>query len=61
MYLQILSTSDFETENAEADSCQANNPTINFLSLINLDELSATMVAKTSSDIFGFGKSSVVA
>ena len=53
MYLQILSTSDFETEKAEADSCHANTPTLSLLSLINFAELTATIVANTSSAIFG--------
>jgi hypothetical protein len=51
MYLQTLSTSHFETESAEPDSCQAKNPTVSLISLINLDELSATIVASASSDI----------
>jgi len=53
MYLQTLSTSDFEIENAAADSCHLNRPTHNLFSLINLTELSATEVNKSSSDIFG--------
>jgi len=32
MYLQTLSTSDFETENADADSCQAKTPWANLWS-----------------------------
>src|SRR3972149_1572144 len=53
MYLQILSTSDFETEKAAADSCQENLPALSLFSFMNLSELSATIVAKVSSDIFG--------
>jgi hypothetical protein len=50
MYLQTLSTSDFETEKAEADCCQANIPVDNLLVLIKFVELSETMVANASSD-----------
>src|SRR3972149_10947005 len=53
MYLQTLSTSDFETEKAAADSCQENLPALSLFSFMNLSELSATIVAKVSSDIFG--------
>jgi hypothetical protein len=45
--------SDFETEKAEADCCHSNIPTLSLLSLINLEQLSATIVANISSDIFG--------
>ena len=50
MYLQTLSTSDFETENAEADACHVNRPGLSLFELINPDELSATMVSRVSSD-----------
>ena len=53
MYLQTLSTSDFETEKAEADSYHANAPELSLLSLINFEELSATIVANASSDNLG--------
>ena len=53
MYLQTLSTSDFDTENADADFCHANRPTHNLFSLINRSELSAKIVARTSSDNLG--------
>ncbi len=49
MCLQTLSTSDFETEKAEADCCHENTPELSLLSLINFEELSATMVTNTSS------------
>lgn len=49
MYLQTLSTSDFETEKADAESCQLNKPTDNLFWLINRCELSATMEASISS------------
>jgi hypothetical protein len=32
MYLHTLSTSDFETENAAAESCHLNRPTHNLFS-----------------------------
>lgn len=50
MYLQTLSISDFETEKAEADCCHANMLWLNLLSLINFEELSAIIVANSSSD-----------
>ena len=53
MYLQTLSTSDFETGKAEADFCHANTPALSLFSLINFEELSATMVANTSYDNLG--------
>jgi len=53
MYLQTLSTSDFETEKAEADSCHVNTPRVSLLSLIKFEELSAIIVTSSSSDIFG--------
>jgi hypothetical protein len=51
--LHTLSTSDFDTEKAEADFCHANFPKDNLFWLINFSELSAIMVAKSSSEIFG--------
>ena len=53
MYLQTLSTSDFEIEKAEADYCHPNVPWLSLLSLINFRELSAIIVANTSSDNLG--------
>jgi len=53
MYLHTLSTSDFDTEKAEADFCHANFAMDNLFWLINFSELSAIMVAKSSSEIFG--------
>jgi hypothetical protein len=54
MYLQTLSISDFDTENAEADCCQQNCVFESLLSFINRSVLSATIVAKvSSSDNFG--------
>jgi hypothetical protein len=53
MYLHTLSTSDLETENAEADSCHANIPLLSLFSLINFEELSATIVANISSEKLG--------
>ena len=53
MYLHTLSTSDFETENAEAESCQAKAPILSLFSLMNFEELSATIVAKAPSDNVG--------
>jgi len=49
MYLQTLSTSDLDTENAEADCCHANNPLQSLFSFINRSVLSATMLATFSS------------
>jgi hypothetical protein len=40
-----LSRSDFDTENAEEDSCHANAPADSLFSLINRSVLSATIVA----------------
>ncbi|MDQ6844474.1 MAG: hypothetical protein M3Z92_09005 [Bacteroidota bacterium] len=48
-----MSTSDFETENAEADCCHSKVAPLNLFSLINLEELSATIDAKISSDMRG--------
>ena len=53
MYLQTLSTSDLETENADPDSCQANLPMQRLFAFMNRSTLSATMVASDSSDILG--------
>ena len=53
MYLQTLSTSALETENAEQDCCQKNLFSQSLLSFINRSELSAIMVANFSSDILG--------
>ena len=53
MYLQTLSTSAFDTENAEAKSCQLKLPKHNLFSFIKSSELSAIIVAKYSSDNFG--------
>jgi len=53
MYLQTLSTSDFETEKAEAVSCQRNKLLQSLFSTINFFELSATFSTKASSEIFG--------
>jgi len=53
MYLQTLSTSPFDTENAEHDCCHWNNPAHSLFSLINRCELSAIIVTKLS--IFKFG------
>jgi hypothetical protein len=53
MYLHTLSTSDLETENAEAESCQANVPIERLFSFINFMELSAIIVASNSSDNAG--------
>ena len=52
IYLQTLSTSDLETENAEQD-CHENLFSQSLLSFINRSELSAIMVANFSSDILG--------
>jgi hypothetical protein len=53
MYLQTLSTSDFDTEKADAVACQENFPVQSLFWFINFSELSATIVAKLSSDNFG--------
>ncbi len=53
MYLQTLSTSDFDTEKAEADSCQANRLLHSLFWFIKLSELSATIEARISSDNLG--------
>lgn len=53
MYLQTLSTSDLETEKAAAESCHENFPMLSLFSLIKRAVLSATIVAKSSSDIEG--------
>ena len=53
MYLQIRSTSDFETENAEADCCHLNGIEVSLFSLIKSAELSAMMEASSSSDKSG--------
>jgi hypothetical protein len=53
MYLQTLSASDFETENAAAESCHLNFPVHNLFTFINLSELSATEVSNDSFDILG--------
>ena len=53
MYLQTLSTSDFETENAEAESCQLNSLMHSLFWFINRLELSATIEARPSSDSLG--------
>ena len=39
IYLQILSTLDFETEKAEADCCHLNSPFTKLFSLINFSKL----------------------
>ena len=56
MYRQTLSTSDFETEKAEADCCHSKTPELSLLSLINFEELSATIVAIASSCSAGDGR-----
>ena len=43
----------FEIEKADAVSCHENNPGYSLLSLINFDELSATIVANTCSESLG--------
>jgi hypothetical protein len=53
MYLQTLSTSPFDTEKADAVSCHENFPMHNLFWLIKFSELSAIIVAKSSSDNFG--------
>jgi len=53
MYLQTLSTSDFETENADAESCHLNRVAHKLFSFMNLSELSAIDVNNDSSDVFG--------
>ena len=53
MYLHTLSTSDFDTENAASDSCQAKRPVHNLISLINLEALSDTIDASYASDNSG--------
>ena len=53
MYLQTLSTSAFDTENAAADPCQANCPIHNLFSLIKRSELSDIIVDRYSSENFG--------
>ena len=59
MYLQTLSTSDFETEKAEADFCHANMLWLNLLLVINFEERSAIIVANTSSDNLGEREASI--
>jgi hypothetical protein len=51
--LQTLSTSDLDTEKADAVFCHSNLTMDNVFSFINLSELSATIVANSSSEIFG--------
>src|SRR6185295_132730 len=53
MYLHTRSTSDLETENAAADCCHEKFPRHNLFSLIKRAELSAIIVARTSSEYFG--------
>ena len=53
MYLQTLSTPVFETENAEAYCCHLNRPVTKLFSFINFSELSAIIVANSSSDFEG--------
>jgi hypothetical protein len=53
IYLQTLSISDFDTENAEAAFCHLKYEVQSLFSFIKCMELSATMVAIFSSDNFG--------
>jgi len=51
--LHTLSTSDFETENDEADFCHVKFFLASLFSLIKRSELLAIIVAKTFSEILG--------
>jgi hypothetical protein len=53
MHLQTLSTSDLETEKADADCCHENVSAANLFSFINRSVLSATIVANVSSENLG--------
>ena len=53
MYLHTLSTSDFETENADADCCHAKFFLASLFALIKRSELSAIIVANSISEISG--------
>ena len=53
MYLQTLSISDFETENADADCCHLKWPLESLFWLMNFSKLSAIIVARCCSEISG--------